>query len=217
MNTILILILLFIVLEIPISYGWGLIFKKLGLDFNKGIIPFYNKIILINEMKLPQYHLFFIFIPILGMYTNYLIYTRIVRFNKMDDSYIIQLTFFPFIYNIFLGVELKQLKPKKSKEKIENYFDDQEKIYEIDLPDEEQKKDEYVWHPKQNIRSDVVYKASRNKLNAKVNINISNDNGIIDTKKKKNEKQIDNPKTCPNCGTKNKNNSDVCYICGTKL
>ena len=217
MNTILILLILFIILEIPISYGWGLIFKKLGLEFNKGIIPFYNKIILIKECKLPKYHLMLIFIPVLGMYTNYLIYTKIVRYNKMDDSYIIQLTFFPFIYNIFLGVELKQAQTKTPKEKIENYFDDQKNIYDIDIPDEEQKKDEYVWHPKQKIKSDVIYKASRNKLNAKVNINIKNDNEIIDMKKKKETKEIENSKTCPNCGTKNKNNSDTCYICGTKL
>lgn len=216
MNVALILILAFIILEIPISYGWGLIFKKLGLDFNKGIIPYYNKIILINEFKLPQYHLILTFIPVLGMYTNYLIYTKIVRNNKMDDSYIVQLTFFPFVYNIFLGVELKQRPPRTPKQKVENYFEDQKNIYDIDLPDEEPKQDEYVWHPKKNIKSDTVYKASRNKLNAKVNIVPKGTNEIIDTKKSKKTTDEETTKICPNCGAKLKNTAEICYICGTK-
>ena len=49
MKTLLIVLLMFILLEIPISYGMGLIFKKLGFDLKKGIIPFYNKIILIKK------------------------------------------------------------------------------------------------------------------------------------------------------------------------
>lgn len=216
MNTILILILLFIILEIPISYGWGLIFKKLGLEFNKGIIPFYNKIILIKEFKLPQYHLILIFIPAVGMYTNYLIYTRIVRANKMDDSYIVQLTFFPFVYNIFLGVELKQRPPRTPQQKVENYFEDQKNIYDIDLPDEKQKEDEYVWHPKKNIKSNTVYKAERNKLNAKVNITTKETNEIIDTKKSKKSNDEETTKICPNCGAKLKSTQEVCHICGTK-
>ena len=216
MNVALILILAFIILEIPISYGWGLIFKKLGLDFNKGIIPYYNKIILINEFKLPQYHLILTFIPVLGMYTNYLIYTKIVRNNKMDDSYIVQLTFFPFVYNIFLGVELKQRPPRTPKQKVENYFEDQKNIYDIDLPDEEPKQDEYVWHPKKNIKSDTVYKATRNKLNAKVNIVPKGTNEIIDTKKSKKTTDEETTKICPNCGAKLKNTAEICYICGTK-
>lgn len=216
MNVALILILAFIILEIPISYGWGLIFKKLGLDFNKGIIPYYNKIILINEFKLPQYHLILTFIPVLGMYTNYLIYTKIVRNNKMDDSYIVQLTFFPFVYNIFLGVELKQRPPRTPKQKVENYFEDQKNIYDIDLPDKEEKQDEYVWQPKKNIKSDVVYKAARNKLNAKVNIVPKGTNEIIDTKKSKKTTDEETTKICPNCGAKLKNTAEICYICGTK-
>lgn len=213
MRTLLIILLIFILLEIPISYGMGLIFKKLGLDFKKGIIPFYNKIILIKQYNIPQYHLILIFIPLIGLYTNYLIYKKIIKNNNMDNSYIIQLTLFPFVYNIFLGIELKQNTPK---EKIENYFEDQKNIYDIDLPDEEEKKDEYVWHPKKNIKSNVVYKASRNNLNAKVNINIENNNEIIDNKKNK-EKELDNPKICPNCGAKITSKSNTCYICGTKL
>ena len=82
MRTLLIILLLFILFEIPTSYGMGLIFKKLGYDFKKGIIPFYNKIILIKEYNLPQYHLLLIFIPLVGLYTNYLIY-------KNDRNYII--------------------------------------------------------------------------------------------------------------------------------
>lgn len=206
----LIILLLFIILEIPISYGMGLIFKKLGFDFKKGIIPFYNKIILIKQYGLPQYHLILIFIPLAGLYTNYLIYKRIIKNHNMDNSYIMQLTLFPFVYNIFLGVELKQEAPK---EKIENYFEDQKNIYDIDVPDEEEQKDEYTWQPKKGIKSNVVYKASRNNLNAKVNIT---NNEIIDTKKNK-EKEAENPKICPNCGAKIKGKANTCYICGTKL
>ncbi len=214
MRTLLIILLIFIISEIPTLYGMGLIFKKLGYDFKKGIIPFYNKIILIKEYNLPQYHLILIFIPFIWLYTNYLIYKRIILDHKLDNSYIMQLTLFPFVFNIFLGTELKQETPK---EKVSNYFEDQKNIYDIDLPDEEKEKDEYVWHPKKSIKSNVVYKASRNNLNAKVNINIENNNEIIDTKKNNKEKEIENPKICPNCGAKNKTKSNTCYICGTKL
>ena len=210
MKTLSILLLMFILLEIPISYGMGLIFKKLGLDFKKGIIPFYNKIILIKQYELQQYHLILIFIPFIGLYTNYLIYKKIINKYNMDKSYIMQLTLFPFVYNIFLGAELKQETPK---EKIENYFEDQKNIYDIDLPEEEEKKDEYVWHPKKNIKSNVVYKASRNNLNAKVNIE---NNEIIDNKKNK-EKEINDTKICPNCGAKVKSKANTCYVCGTEF
>lgn len=214
MNTLLIILLIFVLLEIPTSYGMGIIFKKIGLDSKKGFIPFYNKILLIKKYNIAQYHLILIFIPLIGLYTNNIIYKKIVSEYSMDKSYILQLTLFPFVYNIFLGIELKQ-QPKK--ENIDNYFEDQKNIYDIDLPDKEAEKDEYVWHPKKIIKSDTVYKASRNKLNAKVNINIEKNNEIIDNKKNKKEKEIDNPKTCPNCGAKNKPKSNICYICGTKL
>lgn len=209
MKTLLIILLLFVLLEIPTSYGMGLIFKKLGLEQKKGLIPFYNKIILIKQYNLPQYHLILIFIPVIGLYTNYIIYKRIIKNHELDNSYIMQLTLFPFVFNIFLGTELKQEEIKENTEKEKN-------IEEIE-EDKEETKDEYVWHPKKSMKSDVVYKASRNKLNAKVNINIENNDEIIDNKKNKKEKEIENPKICPNCGAKNKSKSDTCYICGTKL
>ena len=214
MDKLMIIIILFIVLEIPISYGMGLIFKKLNLEFKKGIIPFYNKVILIKEYKLPQYHLILIFIPLIGLYTNFLIYSKICKENNKDNLYIIELTLFPFVYNIFLGIELKQ---KQEKEKINNFFEEQKEMYETDEIEEKKEQDEYVWHPKKNIKSNVVYKASRNNLNAKVNINIKENNEIIDTKKQINNKEPENPKICPNCGAKVKNNANTCYICGTKL
>ena len=60
-----------------------------------------------------------------------------------------------------------------------------------------------------------MYKATRNNLNARVNINIEKNNEIIDNKKVK-EKNT-NTKVCPNCGAKIDVNTQICYICGTKL
>ena len=213
MQILLIILVIYILLEIPTCFGMGLIFKKINLDFKKGIIPFYNKIILINKYKLPQYHLILIFLPLIGIYSNYVIYDKLCKTYNKDSSYVLQLTLFPFVFNIFLGIELQQ---QKEKEQINNYFEDQKNIYDIDLPDEEEKKDEYIWYPKQKIKNDTVYKASRNNLNAKVNLNMKKTNEIIDNKKQLQNKK-NYTKICPKCGTKIPSDIEVCYVCGTKL
>lgn len=214
MEIILIILILFIILEIPTSIGMGLIFKKTNLGFTKGIIPFYNKIILIKEYKLPQYNFILIFIPLIGLYTNYLIYKEICKKYKKDKLYVLELTIFPFVFNIFLGLELKS----EEKEEIDDYFENQKSLNEKQKAEEKPEiKDEYIWLPKQQIKSDTVYKASRNKLNAKVNINIKENNEIINNYKKVNQKEKEILKICPNCGAKIYKEQETCYICGTKL
>lgn len=214
MRIFLIILVLFIIFEIPTCIGMGLIFKKKKLNFKKGIIPFYNKIILINYYKLPQYHLILIFIPIVSIYTNYLIYSKMCKEHNKEFLYILELTFFPFIYNIFLGLELKE---KGNYTQVDNYFEDQKNLYETRGEKQEKIEDEYVWYPKKINKSNTVYKASRNKLNARVNINLEKNNNIIDNKKKKTKINENNTKICPNCGAKISDDTKVCYICGTKL
>lgn len=203
-----IILIILILLEIPTSYGMGLIFKKINLDFKKGIIPFYNKIILIKKYNLPQYHLMLIFIPIVGLYTNFIIYTKIL--NKKDFNYILKLTLLPFIYNIKLGKENIQ-----KKENIENYFEDQKELYSKEQIKEQIKQDEYTWHMKPEIKSDTIYKASRNTLSAKVNLNINSNNKIID--KKPTKKTKENTITCPKCGATLPEETEICFVCGTKI
>ena len=203
-----IIVIILVLLEIPTSYGMGLIFKKINLDFKKGIIPFYNKIILIKKYNLPQYHLMLIFIPIVGLYTNFIIYTKIL--NKKDFNYILKLTLLPFIYNIKLGKENIQ-----KKENIENYFEDQKKLYSKEQIKEQIKQDEYTWHMKPEIKSDTIYKASRNTLSAKVNLNINSNNKIID--KKPTKKTKENTITCPKCGATLPEETEICFVCGTKI
>lgn len=212
MDLILIILIIFILFEIPISFGMGLIFKKMKIDFKKGIIPFYNKIVLIKKYKLPQYHLILIFIPILGLYTNFIIYKKICdKYNK-ELMYVIELTLFPFVYNIFLGMELKE---QESEEKIDNYLEDQKSIYEDDEPDEQKQEDEYVWQPKKLIRSNTIYKASKNNLSGNINLNLQNNNEIIDNSIKQKAKA--NTKKCPNCGAIVDENIEICYVCGKKI
>lgn len=195
-------IILLILLEIPCCFGMGLIFKKMNLDFIKGLIPIYNKIILIKEFKLPNYHLMLIFIPILFIYSNFEINKKICeRYNK-DFIYVLELTFFPFIFNILFSFELK-LNSIDS----ENSSDSSVKV--VDEPDD------YTWHPKVN-KSDTIYKASRNKLNSKVNIITTNNDEIIETKSDL-KKVKDNTIKCPNCGSQIPDNLEVCFVCGTKL
>lgn len=207
MDPIMILIIVLVIFEIPTCLGMGLIFKKMNLDFNKGIIPFYNKIILINKYKLPAYHLTLIFIPLIGLYTNYVIYSKICKEYNKDFLYVIELTFFPFVYNIFLGMELTQ-----KIEENETNSDNQTKIKE-----KEEKKDEYIWYTKEKIKSDTVYKATRNNLNATVNIKLNKNDEIIDNKNTTMKKTKENETKCPNCGSKVSKNADICFVCGTKL
>lgn len=210
MEILLALIIIYIIFTIPSCFGTALIFKKMNLSFKKGLIPFYNKIILIQKYKLPQYHLILIFIPFIRLYSNFLINDKLSKQYKKDKIYTLELTFLPFIYNIFLGLEIN-----KKQEQTSNYFEDQKTIYQ----DKEKKiEDDYLWHPKQKVKSDTIYKASRNKLNAKVNINIQKTNEIIDNKKQiiiKKEKE--NKKICPNCGAKINEKAEICFICGTEL
>ncbi len=212
MRTLLIILILFIIFEIPTCIGMGLIFKKKNLGLKKGIIPFYNKIILIKYYKLPQYHLIIMFIPIINIYTNYLIYSKMCKEHNKETLYAIELTLFPFIYNIFLGLELKDT---QKKETIDNYFEDQKNVYETHT-NEKPNKEEYTWKPQKITIPKTVYKATRNKLNAKVNINLERNNNIIDNKNNKTLKD-DNSKICPKCGAKMAPNTKICYICGTKI
>ena len=198
MRIILAILALFIIFEIPTCFGMGLIFKKINLDVKKGMIPFYNKMILINKYKIPVYHLTLMFIPLIGFYTNYVIYNEICKEYNKDKTFILEITFLPCIFNIIFGLE---------KTKIENT--------EIETEESKEEYDEYVWHPK--IKSDVVYKASRNSLNAKVNIEKSENNEIINNKIQTNKKEKENETICPNCGAKVSTTREVCFVCGTKL
>ena len=214
MEMLLVFFTIFILFEIPSCIGMGLIFKKKNLNFKKGIIPFYNKIILIKYYKLPQFHMLLTFIPIINIYTNYCIYKELGKQYKKGFIDILELTFFPFIFNIFLGLEIKQ----ESKEQAEDFFENQNELYNNNVIKEQidNQKEEYNWFPKPKIKSDTVYKASRNSLNAKVNINIQANDEIIDNKSMK-QKENNNLKTCPNCGAKVPKNIETCFICGTKL
>ena len=210
MQILLVILILFIIFEIPTCIGMGLIFKKIKLEFIKGIIPFYNKIILIKKYGLPQYNLILIFIPLVGLYTNFCIYKKLAKIYNKNIIYVLELTFLPFIFNIFLGLEIKE-----QEEQISNYFEDQKNLYEKE--EKQDSKDEYIWYPKQKIKSDTIYKASRNKLNAKVNINIQKNDEIIDNKQQIKKIEKSNTKICPNCGTKVSETREVCFVCGTKL
>lgn len=195
-------LILFLIFAVPVCIGMGMIFKKMNLDFKKGVIPFYNKIVLIKKFNLPQYHLILIFIPVLFLYTNFLIYKQICdKYNK-NSLYVLELTFFPFIFNILLALDLKG-----SSEMVDETLKSETK--------EEIKVDDYVWHPKAGVKSDTVYKASRNKLNAKVNIKISKNDEIIYNKS--DVKKKENAKVCPKCGSQLASNVEVCFVCGTKL
>ena len=214
MEILLVFLIIFIIFEIPSCIGMGLIFKKKNLNFKKGIIPFYNKIILIKYYKLPQFHMLLTFIPIINIYTNYCIYKELRKQYNKNIIDILELTFFPFIFNIFLGLEIKQ----ESKEQAEDFFENQNELYNNNGIKEQidNQKEEYNWFQKPKIKSDTVYKASRNSLNAKVNINIQANDEIIDNKSMK-QKENNNLKTCPNCGAKVPKNIETCFICGTKL
>ena len=196
METLIILIIIFGLIS---CLGMGLIFKKMNLGFINGIIPFYNKIILINKYTIPPYHFILIFIPIANIYTNYKIYKKICEEKNKDKLYVIELTLFPFVYNFFLAAELEQEKPKK-------FIKPKESKKET-----ETKEDEYTWHPKEKFKNNNVYKATRNDLNTSINI----DNTIIEDKKIKMTKE--NEKRCPNCNAKVSQDAEVCQVCGTNL
>ena len=201
MKVIIILYLLLLIIE---QIGWGLIFKKMGFHFYEGIIPFYNKIKLMNYYKIPEYNIVLVFIPIVDIIIKYLIYKNICKQYHKEKLYVIELTFFPFIYNFFLAFEIKS-------DKTDNYFEDQKNIYEMKEKNEIQK-DEYVWHPKKENVYNGIYKATRNNINTKITLEKNND--IIDKKIIKEKK---NTKVCPNCGAKIGIKEEVCYICGTKI
>ena len=160
---------------------------------------------------MPKYHLILIFIPIIGLYTNYCIYSIIAKKYNKNIIDILELTFLPFIFNIFLGLEMKQ-----KEENIDNYFEDQKSLYTQSEEKKEEPKNEYIWYSKPKQKNNTIYKASRNSLNAKVNIKTKDNNEIIDNKKQE-KKESENIKLCPNCGTKLSENTQVCYVCGTKL
>ena len=199
-----ILIITLILLEIPSALGMGLIFKKMNLEFTKGIIPFYNKIILIQKYKLPSYLIIMVFIPLIRLYANYQIYNKICKENEKDFLYVIELTLFPFVYNFFLEKELKQIEPKELEEETK-----QEKE-EPEIP-----KDEYIWRPKVKIKSDTIYKATRNDIQGEVNLDLKNE--IINSKQIPKKKIKEGTKTCPNCGAKVPENTKICFVCGTEL
>lgn len=190
------ILLLILLIEIPTCIGMGLIFKKMNLEFLKGLIPIYNKIILINKFKLPQYNIILVFIPIISIYSSFLIYKKICDKYKKDTLYVIELTFFPFIFNIFLGLEMTE--------------PDEKEI----IVKEEKKEDEYIWGiPRE--KNQTIYKVTRNNQLENINIKLNKDNEIIEDDKttKKTKK---NRKECPNCKSKIPENLEVCPVCGTK-
>ena len=212
MEAIYVLVLLYLIFLIPEQIGWGLIFKKMKLSFNEGIIPFYNKIKMINKYKIPQYNIILVFIPIINLYSNYLIYKEICKQYHKEKLYVIELTLFPFIYNFFLAFEMKSQKNKNE------FVEDEKSLYETKEEKKEIPKDEYVWHPKKENIYNGVYKATRNNLKGHVILEEEKkekDTEIINNKKEKKSKI--ETKTCPNCNSKVALNQEICHICGKKL
>ena len=199
-------IILFIIFEILSCLGMGLIFKKMNLGFIKGIIPFYNKLILIKKYTLPPFHFLLVFIPLISIYTSYKIYKKICEQYNKDSFYAVELAIFPFVYNFFLGLELPQEKQEEKEIKNEETEEEPKKIEE----------DIYTWHPKEMLKSNTVYKASRNNFGGKVNIKLNDNNEIIDNKKPS-KKQKENKKECPNCSAKINESAKTCTVCGTTL
>jgi len=214
MRIILVFLIIYIIFEIPISIGMGMIFKKMNLDYKKGLIPIYNRLILIKHFKLEQYHMALAFIPIISLYTNYVINEKLTKkFNK-ELLYIIKLTLMPFVFNIFFALDINEIQ----QENIDNYFEDQKNIYQQDEEEKPKMQDEYVWKPKTIQKANNVYKATRNNLSARINIEKNTNSDIIDNKTTtKNKHQKPTIIECPKCHAKLKEDVEVCFLCGTKL
>ncbi len=194
-----IIIIILIILQIPSCFGMALIFKNIGLNSKKGLIPIYNKILLINKYNLPQYNLILIFIPLINLYTNYIIYKKICTIYNKDNLYVIELTLFPFIFNIFLGLELNINNLNKQK-----------------TEDKKRQEIEYTWQPKGLEKNPVIYKVSRKDNLENINIKF-NKNEIIEDKINKKENNKKNRKECPNCKSKIPEKSEICPVCGLKI
>lgn len=174
----------------------GLIFKNTGMDLKKGLIPIYNKILLIKKYRLPQYNLILIFIPLISLYPSYIIYKKMCEIHKKDNLYVIELTLFPFIFNLFLGLELK--------------FSDVEKPIK-----QKTEEIEYTWHPKET-KNPTVYKVTRNNKLDNLNVKLYKENEIIEDLSKKEEYKKKNRKECINCKSRIPEQAEVCPVCGTK-
>jgi len=99
------LMIITIIAIIGFQIGLWFLFKKVGIQPWKSLIPVYNMWIWLNVLSRPKWWIFFIIFPFICVFMFYLMVWKTIRlFRKTSYLYLIPGTLFFFIYLPYLGI-----------------------------------------------------------------------------------------------------------------
>ncbi|MCU0322069.1 MAG: S26 family signal peptidase [Chitinophagaceae bacterium] len=99
-------IVLFIIGIIGWHVGIYLLFKKSGIEAWKAFVPFYNTWLIVEKCNISKKWFWFQLIPIAGQFiTIWITIIYVMHFGKTNLLHHTLLTFFPFIYFPYLGID----------------------------------------------------------------------------------------------------------------
>ena len=228
------LFIIFLIIYVTVKICLYKIFKIARVSAWKALIPFYNRLVLIELLDIKKSVFFMTLIPIANLYYYNIIIKKLLEAFNMDSQESIYYLLIP----MYKFPELVFKNPKFTLhlyDNTEEFLKNEKKLFEKEKPVEE------VKNVTVEVNNQTVIKpSSYNQLgqeNQTQNIYntesvFSNSNLVPDERKEttieakeevvKEEVNpinfVDNrPRVCPNCGTKLEPTAKICFFCGKQI
>ncbi len=147
-------IILILILCVVLGSLWVL-FQKADKKGYLAIIPFYNIIEVLKMTGLPGYHFFLLLIPIINLYSLFIVSKEIARVFKQKPSYGVLIFFFPYIFLLKLALGNSQYDKNYYYKSVNDSSNNEYVIVKNDIDDYNQG---LVFDPSTNV-DDVVKSA----------------------------------------------------------
>lgn len=226
----LILTMVFLIVFLTVKICLSKIFKNMGIPGYKAYIPFYNRLLLIENLDFSKKLFYKTLIPVANLYFYGIIIEKLLEAHNLNPKEAPLYVAFP----MYKFPEFVFRKPKFTLHMYDattEFLTNQQMLYqkvEEEEPAPDIKSiDEYAYN-------EVLNPGSSNRPNLYVADNVFTNNSLApDTRKeqfveavKQEEKKEETPiiktvsgtnKICPNCGAKLAPDATGCFFCGTKL
>lgn len=202
-------IAVFVIIVAVLLYSLAKVFKKSSVKERYAYIPFYNIYELLGICGVSKVHLILLFVPIVNLYSWYLISASLSECFNKNKNFTYLMFFLPFIGIPILGLTKEKFVGINNK-RVNGIFIEELKKVEVETVEKSE-----VLHRNTQIGMGQSTSPNLNMNNEqkiqpagelKADLNILNQN-------KKQEEFVE----CPNCHNKVKESADTCFYCGYKI
>ena len=181
------------------------IFKKAGKPGWAIFIPIYNTIVMLQIANMPAWNIILLLIPIVNIYITYKMYVGISKMCGKSNGFAIATLFFPVICLPILAFSKQKTGESEKQTSSNDEYTSENQQYDSDLG-----KISDMMKPEESQMNQDLFNQQpmmQNTYDQQSMMQNTYDN------QEKNSEFIE----CPNCHTKIKSDSPICFMCGTKL